>query len=205
MKKILTAMVLTILFSQCASIYHSIDPPTIEYPFEQDDNQDLSFSYQYDVLAKRGNKKYSKKEKKHGFSIVSVRVKNNTDRELSFARDIDLLVQRGVVHPVENEFTAHTIRQKIGFFLFYSLLYYSETDCNNKTGCKTTVFIPFGLAIAAGNMIVGGSSNDKMKKEFNDYSLYTKTIAPGQTVYGIVALRDLGYQPLKLKVRNSDN
>jgi hypothetical protein len=201
MKNALICVTLLLLLTQCASFYHPIDPPTVEYTSIQEEEEDLGFSYQYDVLARRGNRKYSKKEKKHGFSILAVKVTNNTNRELNFARDIDLLIQRGTVYPAENEYTAHTIRQKIGFFLFYSLLTYSETDCNSSAGCKTTVFIPFGIAIAAASMIIGGSANAKMRKEFNDYSLYTKSIAPGETVYGIVALRDLGYQPLKLRLR----
>jgi len=179
MKKALVYLTVLLLFGQCAAVYHPIDPPTVEYSSMQEDDRDLSFSYQYDVLAKRGNKKYSKKEKKHGFSIIAVEVTNNTDRELNFARDIDLLIQRGTVYPAENEYTAHTIRQKIGLFLLYGLVYYSETDCNSKSGCRTTTFIPFGLGIAAGNMIVGGTSNTKLKEEFNKYSLYTKNIAPG--------------------------
>ena len=92
MKSFLPLGILIFLFSQCASIYHPIDPPKVAYSFEQENNEDLSFSYKYDVLAQSGNRKYSRKEKHHGFSVVSVRLRNNTNRTLSFARDIDLFI-----------------------------------------------------------------------------------------------------------------
>lgn len=184
---------------QCASSYRPIDPPNVEY-LVHEDNDDIEFSYRYDVLEYRGNRKYPKREKKHGFNILSARITNKTNRTLNFVRDLELYTQRGTVFPAENEYTAKTIRQPVAIYLLYGLLTYSTTECTNGN-CKTTAFIPYGLGIAAGNMIVAGSANAKMKTEFNQYSPHSKDIAPGESVYVILAVRDIGFAPLKLKVR----
>ena len=168
-----------------------------------EDNDDIQFSYRYDVLTYRGNRKYPKREKKHGFNILAARITNNTARTLNFVRDLELYTQRGTVFPAENEYTAKAIHQPVAIYLLYGLLYYSVTECSG-TNCRTTAFFPFGLGIAAGNMIVAGSANSRMKEEFNKYSPHTKDIGPGETVHVIIAVRDLGFAPLKLRVREKD-
>jgi hypothetical protein len=197
-------LVLLALLSGCASIYRPITPNTLEYVTENSNN-DVEFWYRYDVLAYRGNKKYVKKEHKHGFNVVAVKITNNTTRTLNFARDLELGVSRGPVFPAENEYTARTLRQGVAIYLLYGLLGSGRVECDNSTGeCRTVSYIPWGLALAGGNMIVAGSSNAKLKQEFNDFSLYTKDIKPGETIYGIVSLRDMGFQPLSLKLKKQE-
>jgi hypothetical protein len=198
-------LVFLALLSGCASIYRPITPNTLEYVTENSNN-DVDFWYRYDVLAYRGNKKYVKKERKHGFNIVAVKITNNTSRTLNFVRDLELGVSRGPLFPTENDYAARTMRQGVFIYLLYGLLSYSEQECNSATGeCVTVRFIPWGLALAGGNMIVASSSNTKLKQEFNDFSLYTKDIKPGETVYGIVSLRDIGFQPLSLKLKKIED
>jgi hypothetical protein len=187
------------LLMQCASTYHPIDPPTVEYTVH-DENDDVDFSYRYDVLTYRGNRKYPKKEKRYGFNIVAAEITNKTPRTLNFVRDLELYTQRGTVFAAENEYTAKTIHQPVAIYLLYGLLYYTSFECSGND-CHVTSFIPFGLGIAAGNMIVAGAANAKMKEEFNAYSPHAKNIGPNETVHVILAIRDMGFAPLKMRVR----
>ncbi len=195
--------VMVLLLSMgCASTYKPIDPKTIEYSAESS-TKHFDFWYRYEALTYRGNKKYAKKEKKYGVNVVAVEITNKTDRTLNLARDFEFSTQRGPIYPTENETTAKRIRQGVAIYLLYALAYYSEVECVNNE-CETTTFIPFGLGLAAFNMILAGSANAKIRDEFNQYSLYGKEIGPGQTVHGIICLPETGYQSLSLKLKTND-
>ncbi len=200
MKKIPFLLLLTMLASSCASIYKPVAPETVEY-VTNNPSKEVDFWYRYDVLAYRGNNRYSKKERKNGFTIVAVKITNHTSAPINFVRDLELRITRGPVYPAESETAAETIRQKVWIHLLWGLLYYYEMECDPYGYCEMTTFIPFGLAIAGINIGIASSSNSKMKQEFRKYSLYNKDIAPGETVYGIVPLRDIGFQPLSLRIR----
>ncbi|TXH27071.1 MAG: hypothetical protein E6Q96_06975 [Cyclobacteriaceae bacterium] len=199
MKKILCLIVAALILSGCAVIYKPIRPETVEFNAHPS-AEGVDFWYRYDVLAYRGNNRYAKKERKNGFNVLAVKITNNTSRPINFARDLELGITRGPVYPTDSETASETIRQKVWLHLLWGLLGYSESECNGDD-CRTTTFIPFGLAIAAINIGVAAGSNDKLKKEFEQYSLYNKDIAPGETVYGIIPLRDIGFQPLAIRVK----
>ncbi|MBX2841830.1 MAG: hypothetical protein KTR26_08655 [Flammeovirgaceae bacterium] len=66
----------TLILSSCASSFHTVNPQNVFY--QSSSNQDnVSFSYKYEVLHERGNKKYAKKEAKKGIKLVVVKVENN--------------------------------------------------------------------------------------------------------------------------------
>lgn len=200
MKKIPLILLVAVLASGCAAIYKPVNPKTVEYS-TNNPTQDVDFWYRYDVLAYRGNNRYSKKERKNGFSVVAVKITNNTSAPINFARDLELRITRGPVYPAEGQTAAEQMRQKVWLHLLWGLLYYSEGECDQYGNCETTAIIPFGLAIAGINIGVAANSNQKMKQEFIQYSLYNKDIAPGETAYGIIPLRDIGFQPLSVRVK----
>jgi hypothetical protein len=200
MKKIPLLLLLAVLASSCASIYKPIAPETVEYN-SSNPSKDVDFSYRYDVLAYRGNNRYSKKERKNGFSVVAVKITNRTSVPINFARDLELGIARGPIYPAESETAAEQMRQKVWLHLLWGLLAYTEAECDPYGNCHYTTVIPFGLAIAGINIGVASNSNTKIKQEFRKYSLYNKDIAPGETVYGIIPLRDIGFQPLSLRVK----
>lgn len=200
MKKTSLLLLLAILGSSCAAIYKPIAPETVEYN-SNNPSEGVNFSYRYDVLAYRGNNRYSKKERKNGFSVVAVKITNHTDAPINFARDLELGISRGPIYPAESQTAAETMRQKVWLHLLWGLLVYTETECDPYGYCEYTTYIPFGLAIAGINIGLASSSNQRMKAEFAKYSLYNKDIAPGETVYGIIPLRDIGFQPLSIRIK----
>ncbi|MCR5887120.1 hypothetical protein LRS06_04875 [Hymenobacter sp. J193] len=65
------------------------------------------------------------------------------------------------------------------------------------------MFLPTGPFIAAGNMIGAGTANKNMRNELARYDMTNKVIRPGETVYGLLPLRETNVAPLKLTLRNS--
>lgn len=188
-----------VLFS-CAASYKPIDPPSVNYR-AYNDEEGLEFSYQYEVLAYRNNRRYEKKESKKGYNIIAVKLKNKTDRVLDFSRDIQISTMQGVpLMLADNETSAKNLRQGVFGYLLYGLLVYREVECVNNE-CEVKQTIPIGLGIAALNMLVAGGSNAKMRSEFVQYNIVNRAIKPGETVYGIICLRDIGFQPLTAKLK----
>ena len=59
---------IAILFSGCAMYYRPISPEKLNYNILEK-NDGIEFSYRYDVLKERGNKKMGKKELKSSVKI----------------------------------------------------------------------------------------------------------------------------------------
>jgi hypothetical protein len=185
---------------QCASVYRPIDPPTLYYQVSEK-LAEVDLSYRHDVLSFRGNRRYGKLEKKHAFNVMAVKLTNNTDNALNLGRDLELYTERGSVFGVEPEAAAKTMRQRIWPYLFWSFGNITIYDTDPYGNQVVTAFYPTGFVIAAFNMILAATSNGNMKKELLYYDLYKKDIQPGETAYGILPIRDLNYQPVKVRMK----
>lgn len=198
MKKILPWIAIALLMMECAQSYRPLSPRTLQYTASADTDE-LEFSYRYDVFAHRGNRKYSKREKKSGFSVLAIKVTNKTSRPLNLKRDLELFTDRGAIMPADNQITAKAIRQRVPIYLLYLLLNVTYTSCNGPN-CAVT-FIPTGVVIAGINMGVAGGANKNMRAEFDEYQLNDRDLAPGETAHAIIAIPDLGFPALKMRVR----
>jgi hypothetical protein len=175
-----------VILTGCASSYHPINPERLSFQSPSECDALLMFSL-YDVLAQAGNKKYPKKERKNGIRLVAIKIENQGFSDIAFNslrffegdKSIDL-IDIPTIHK--------KIKQGVVEYLFYGLLTLNITNSetsNGQTSSNTTI-IPFGLAIAAGNMIGAGDANSNFKKELIRYNLIGKTISPGESVVGLI-------------------
>ena len=51
-------------------------------------------------------------------------------------------------------------------------------------------------------MVGAGMANANLRKEFMQYDIANKVIRPGETVFGIISLRETNVAPLNLSLRN---
>lgn len=197
---------LALALSSCAGGYRPIFPAQVRtYQNHGTDGNAVEFGYQYSALQlKGGNRKYIKKERKRGYQTIAVRVKNNTAAELNFSRDLELYFGDRPAIPVPSLQAANDLKQGVVIYLLYGLLNFSVGGTYNPTTGQTTgaTFIPTGPFIAAGNMIGAGTANTNLRKEFVTNDLTNKVIRPGETVYGIISLREMNIAPLRLVLRN---
>ncbi|UPL50001.1 hypothetical protein [Hymenobacter sublimis] len=196
------------LLTSCAGSYHAIRPERISsYQTGSAAGAPVDFSYRYSALLNGGpNKKYVKKERKQGYQVVAVQIKNNTGGDLNFSRDLELTFGDRPIMPVPSMQAANDLKQGVAIYLLYVLLNFnvgSYTTMNGQIVEDNRKFIPTGPFIAGGNMLGASAANKNMRNEFTKYDLANKVIHPGETVYGIVALRETGVAPLKLTLRNS--
>jgi hypothetical protein len=203
MKTICLALISSLLiFSNCATTYKEIHPSSVRY-VSIDENNGVKFEYKYNLL----DKKYAKKEKKNGVKLISVRLTNNSDKDLMFGRDITLTYANGnKVYTLDNEQTFKLLKQKTAFYLLYLLLtpLHATTTVSNGNRTSSSKPIPIGLvvgpAVTAGNIIVASLANKKFKTELFNHDLSGAIIKKGETKHGIIAIRSYSFDALKIKL-----
>ncbi len=191
------------LTTGCAGSYAPIRPDRIATYQASAANAPVEFGYQYDVLRLHGNKKYVKKEAKRGYHVAAVRVTNRTERDLNFSRDLNLLYGDRPIMPVGGTAAAQDLKQGVAIYLLYVLLNVNVGGTvNNSTGATSGgTFLPTGPFIAGGNMLGASQANKNMRKEFEEFDLTNRIIKPGETVYGILSLRENSVAPMRLELR----
>ena len=194
------------LLVSCASSYKSINPETLEY-HNQSTNDKIEFSYRYSVLEDSQNKKYVKHEIKNHLNLVAVKITNHTGHEINPMKDIIFYVDKKPVYPVDQKITEREIKQGVPIYLLYLLMspisiYTSTSTTNGETFNKNS--FPIGLiigpTITATNMIVAGTANKNFDEELEMYSL-DKQIRDNETIFALVAFKDIGMDEMALKLK----
>ncbi len=208
MKKSIVAILLSSLFFGCASSYKNINPRNTLY-VSGENSEEIELSYKYGVLKESENKKYSKKEDKSNLQVVAVKIKNNSDRNITLNENYNIYAGGTQVNPMPTSYVVKEIKQGVAIYLLYMLftpMVYTETSStSNGFGSSTsTSTTPIGLIIGPGltllNIGRAASANKKFRTDLESYSLVGKSIAPGETVYGLMGVQNMGYAPLKAKL-----
>ena len=200
----LCAASLLALTTGCAGSYAPIRPDKVATFVSSPTSGPVEMAYQFDALRLGGkNKKYAKYETKRGYRVVAVRVTNKWDREVNFSRDLTLLYGDRPVSPIAGTTAARDLKQGVAIYLLYLLVnprVGATTDV--RTGATTGgTTLPLGPFIAGGNMLGASGANASLRKEFEAYDLTNRTLKPGETVYGILSLRETAVAPLRLEMR----
>ena len=200
--KLLLALGGIFYMTSCASSYPGIKPENLSYNSKNMAKDGITMEYRYDLLPK----KYAKKEKKKNIRLVSVRLKNNTNRELVFGEDFKLAFEGGNnVMILSNDKVFSELKQQGVFHLFYLLLSpvtLNKTTNNGNGSVTTEPIFPIGLIIGPGlaalNLFKASSSNKRFKNELKDYNLNGKSLQPGEESFGIIGIRSDSYDALKI-------
>lgn len=201
--KILFLLSAAALLNSCASGYKMIKPTTLNY-ISNNTSNGVTMEYKYNLLSK----KYSKKESKKGIQLVAVKIKNSTEKDLVFGRDIKLSFENGnELYLLENEKTFKALKQSPASYLFYLLLSpinLYTTKTNAYGAAEQTSSTPIGLilgpGLAAGNMIAASDANKKFKTELNNYNINGTIIKKGETAFGLISFPSDNYEAIKVTV-----
>jgi hypothetical protein len=195
MTKLYSLLISGLIFTSCASSYKAIQPDRIHFQ-NNETYQEIEFSYKYDVLNERGNKKYANKESMKSMKIVAVKVVNNSDSSFVFGKDLKVYSGGKSIRLLEPDLISSTIKQGVAVHLLYFLL----TPMTVHSGGTTT---PIGLVVGPGiaidNIVTASIANKKFKKELEANYLSGSVIHAGETIYGLIGILDVGYNPLELR------
>lgn len=179
-----------ILLSSCAGPYHAISPGQISY-YANSNIDELDFSYKYNVMIERRNKKYARKEVRSGMNLVAVRITNKSSQKLVVKDDITFYSNGQPFIPMEPKVYTNTVKQQAGFYLFYLLLTpisLNTYDEYGNTESSTPIGLFIGPGIALGNLIGASQANQNMLREIERENIINKTIEPGQSVSGLMVV-----------------
>jgi hypothetical protein len=198
-----------LLLTSCASKYYKINPETENYISKSSENN-ITLEYKYNTLGK----KYSKKELQNGVKTVSVKITNNSEKDIVLGTDFRFTYENGDgVTLLDANYIFKTLKQSPASYLWYLLLSPLQLYSGTKTTQNGSYVItepkssfPIGLilgpGIALGNMIAAGDANNNFKNDLTEFDLINKTIRKGETVYGIIGIRSNQYDSIKIKTLN---
>ncbi len=149
-----------------------------------------------------GNKRYAKKEDQKGVKLVAVKITNNTTAELNFTKDITLYAGMQPAVLVDPVVVGKELKQTVPTYLFYLLMtplrFY--TASNGEVTSNLPIGLLLGPGLSIGNMVEAGAANKRLRDELLRYNMNNKMIRPGETVTGLIGLRESGFNPLRLQV-----
>jgi len=188
-----------IFLSSCAAKYRKINPPVVTYPVNNI-NEGINFSYRYNVLEERGNKKLASKEIKQSVKILAVKIINSTDSTIVLGRNFEIFSGTDKLKLMEPLTISKAVKQNVPTYLFYLLGSFSTLKI--QRGLSETT-LPIGLVIGPGLTLINTStaskSNRDMLEELETYNLLYKDIKKGETVYGLIGVRDIDFVPLQAR------
>jgi len=192
--------VFSVFLIGCAGSYKPIDPPSVTYR-SVTENDGLRVQYKYNMLEERGNKRYTKKEGKHNIRLVSLKITNNTGKNINLSRDVEFYANDYLVLPLDPTSIQQRIKQTTPTYLLYLLLSILQLNIRDGSDVKSyPVGLIIGPSIAIGNFAVASTANAKFLKEMQHYNLYNKEIPNGQTVYGIIGITNSDFGQISLKL-----
>lgn len=201
MKNTILLLTLFLLFSSCASTYKQLRPNSTYYPVTNN-STGIDFSYKHGILRESGNKKYAKREDKKAIRLAAVKITNKTGSAFTIGQNAKFYSGNGELILLTPDFLHRELKQGVPEYLLYLLLTPLNFYKTNSDGTvdSTPVGYVLGPGIAFGNMIGAGAANQNFLKELRTYDLINKQINPGETVYGIIGMRDNGFNPIELRI-----
>jgi hypothetical protein len=201
-------VLLIFLCSSCASTYKPLIPSS-SYFGNVEEVRGVKFSYQQGVLAATRNKKYAKRELSKAVKVISIKIVNNSERNLVIGQNAKFYTGNSELRLIEPSTIHQQLKQGVPIYLLYLLLSPMQLTTGSSTinssgritsASSTPIGLILGPAISIGNMAVAGTANQNFLHELNQFNMINKTIEPGQTVFGLIGINDIGYNPVRLVV-----
>ncbi len=204
MIKLSTNLIFGIFFlviCSCASSYKQINPDDLFFTGNSDQDY-IEFSYKTNILNTSGNRKFARKEVKSGASVIAVRIQNNSDKEIIIGQNAHL--KSGNYHLellTPNQITSK-IKQSTASYLLFLLLTPMQLTIDDGEGPPESYNIGIGVGpgLSLLNMATASGANSAFNKELVQFSLINKSIAPGETTYGLVGLNYSSLGTIELEI-----
>ena len=93
----------------------------------------------------------------------------------------------------------NSIKQSAPSYLLYLLL--TPLGLQTESGSVIPIGLGIGPGIALANTAIASSGNKRLLRELEGSNIMAEDIAPGETAYGLIGLRDAAFNPINLKLR----
>lgn len=199
--KILFIAILLSLFS-CAGSYKTMKASDQSFIDKQSINDSLLVGYKYDIYSQYGNKRYSKKEKVHGYKLLAIEITNQSNEAIKITKDnFKLSIGGADIPPADLDIYTRKVKQESATYLLHALWgpwTIKKTVQNGKSN-TTVKYLPIGAGIGLINTMLASSANAKHMTNINSSIIWGKTISPKSKLYGFVCIRNQGYDQITFK------
>jgi hypothetical protein len=166
--------------------------PGLIYMDSKTVNDSLRISYRYGIQEATGNRRYANKEKAHGLSAVAVKIENLSTVPLSLSRTtFKVYSAAGDKQVISPSSYSSKIKQRVGLHMLHALwgpwgISWSEDEYGERD--VSGFYIPIGAIVGIGNAVRASNANKNNLANMEQNEIWNKTIAPGQTIYGLMAI-----------------
>jgi len=176
-------ILLGVFFTSCASIYHDVHPEKQAY-YDQLFYDSLEISYKYDINKLKRNNKIARKEKRKGYKIVALKIKNLSEDTIKFSNDVSLSINGRIIKPLNIEETYKLFKQHPWPYAF-AIFTYTYSNVNGESSFDMQLN-PFGIAYALTNIIIATNSNLRFSEQLQSYDVNNMIIPPYCDKYGLL-------------------
>lgn len=199
------------LLSGCAGSYHVLQPSKMAFT-KATETPDITLEYHYNALTEANNKKYYKKEIKHGLQLVMLKITNNSQADLEYNKNYQLYTGANVLSILPTPTVYTQLKQQVPLYLLYMLLtsvnlYTTSATTGGTLQKSDTKTYPIGLILGPGitaiNMITASSANTKFKADLETNNIFNKVIKKGESAFVVVGINSTSFQPISIKAIES--
>ncbi len=208
MQKIIVLALITSLCISCAGPYRGLTPSLLPFNNSQTSGP-LEISYAFEAQKINRNKRYAKKEDKFGMKAIGVRIKNNSNSAVTLTEsNLAVYVNNSRAVYIPSDIYASKVKQTEAFYMLHTLwgIGYERTETvSSQGGFITTstveerVTINPLIVLGPYNTIRAANANAKHKRILNETSIFNKTMAPGETLFGTILIKSSTYEALEFR------
>jgi len=201
MKKVFKFVLASLMLFSCARSFHTINPAIYNFDNNKVLAEDINISYKYGCQELAQNKPYSRKERIKNIKLISIKIENQSNSEVTINKDnfvIKTASGRDIVIISSEEYSKAIRQYSETFALFYGLAGITYLSITTPEGKTTTEwgYNPIPLVIGLGNAIFAEVANSNQKKNLALYNIFGKTIMPNSTIYGLLAINETSFPEL---------
>jgi len=205
MKKYLLWLCALCVLTSCGVSYKPLTLGSLPFQNSTPLKDKVTVGYQYDIQLLTNNKRYSKKERKAGYAAVGVRIKNDSDQPIQVSKDnFKVAIGTTELLPLETKIYTSKVKQHPAVHLLHALWgpwQFTHVEAGNQSE-NSFQYYPVGAAIGVINLIIASAGNAKHEEAMKSASIFGKTVAPGETIDGVILLQPMGgYQPLNFTLK----
>lgn len=205
MKKIIQIL-FVFLISGCAYIYSPIKIEDGKYTENNDSLGNISILYsQSNMFDISGNKRLLKKSFNKKIHPITLKIINKTDKDINFdSLKIEVFNDFSASSIISQKKSYIKLRQNSALYSLYSigglLSFTYSSNGFDYTNPYATIIFP---AIAATNFTLAFISNQKLKKDLNEKSLYGKIIPANSEKTGFIFIKADTIKDIKIRVNEN--
>ncbi len=199
--RVLTLLIIVLLLTGCVTRYSEMNVRIIEKPYHSK-SQNVEFSYSLSPFADTNNMTYQKKADKNNFTVLAVKVNNNSDFDITLRYDnLTVKTFSRKLMTINPNIALEKIKKRSFFYLLYALIVV-PVDKDIFTNNSGYIWLPIGLPIGCLEQGRATLQDNMLKKEIMRNFLIGKTVKAHSEEYGYLIVSQINNERFDICYEN---